>query len=463
MITEDFKLSIDASEARPVVIVGLGKTGLSCARFLQERGIAFRVVDSRSEPPGLKQFEAEFAGVPVELGPFPDNTLAGAAALIVSPGVSLKEPAISAARARGVPVTGDIDLFSRLAKAPVIAVTGSNGKSTVVSLVAEICRAGGLSVGLGGNLDGDNARPALDMLREGEPARDVYVLELSSFQLESTEALGAEVAAILNLSEDHMDRYDTLEEYLAAKQRIFRGAGKVVINRDCPYSRPPANEELEAVEFGLGEPAEGAFGLRDINGVQTLCFGNQPLITVPELKIVGRHNVANALAAMAIGHVMGISLADSVRAVSGFRGLPHRCQWVASVDGVDYYNDSKGTNVGATVAAIEGLGESIRGRILLIAGGVGKGADFSPLQPVVKRFVGAVILIGEAAGELAAVLKDQTRILFARDMDAAVDTARSASQPGDAVLLSPACASFDMFTDFNHRGRVFADAVGRLQ
>jgi len=443
------------------VIVGLGKTGLSCARYLSAQGERFMVVDSRLDPPGLEQLRVEYPQVPVELGEFQDATFSNARRLIVSPGVSLREKAISRANDLGVPITGDIDIFSRAVNAPLVAVTGSNGKSTVVSLVAEICQRAGVSFGLGGNLEGENALPALSLLEE--PERDVYILELSSFQLETTSELGAEVAAILNFSEDHMDRYADLDAYLHAKQRIFNGAHKIVVNRDCQYSKPPSSVASEILEFGMQEPEPGVFGIKEVAGEDWLAYGDRNLIRASSLKVVGRHNVANVLAAMAISKSLGVDLDVSANAVQKFAGLPHRCQWIAEVDGVNYYNDSKGTNVGATAAAIEGLGQKSAGKVVLIAGGVGKGADFSPLQPVVEQYVSAVILLGSAAVELARVLSDRAPVTFVSDMEEAVVKARFKAQSGDAVLLSPACASFDMFRNFSHRGQKFIDQVRRLQ
>ncbi|MFM1896706.1 MAG: UDP-N-acetylmuramoyl-L-alanine--D-glutamate ligase [Pseudomonadota bacterium] len=442
------------------LIVGLGATGLSCARHLAHQGQSFRVTDSRSEPPGLAALRQEFPAAAVELGGYVEASFLAAEELVVSPGVSLKTPEIQAAVAAGVPVTGDVDMFSRLVTGPVVAVTGSNGKSTVVSLVAEILQQAGKHVGLGGNLDGQFARPALDLLQESQ---DVYVLELSSFQLETTAHLGAEVAAILNLSEDHMDRYDGLADYLAAKQRIFNGARHIVFNRDDPNTRPPHTPSGTALSFGLSEPAEGEFGLRNQNGRSMLACGEQSFTAVDELKIPGLHNTANALAAAAIAHALGVPLPVIGKAVREFAGLPNRCQWIARISGVDYYNDSKGTNVGAAVAAITGLGERIAGRVILIAGGIGKGADFTPLAPALARQARAAILIGRDAGIIADAIGDSTPVENAVDMEDAVVRARALARPGDAVLLSPACASFDMFRDFQHRGQVFADIVRGLQ
>ena len=443
------------------VIVGLGETGLSCAKYLRSKGESFTVVDSRRDPPGLERLRADCPGIQVQLGPFSETTLVNASQVIVSPGVSLREQAIVSAIDSGVPITGDIDMFSQVVKAPIVAVTGSNGKSTVVSLVAEICRQAGISYGLGGNLEAEGAVPALDLLQE--PAKDLYILELSSFQLETTSKLGAEVAVLLNFSEDHMDRYEKPDDYLCAKQRIFNGARKVVINLDSKFSRPPVPRTGEVLAFGMGEPEPDTFGVKQEADQEWIAYGDHKLLPATGIKIAGRHNIANVLAAMAIGKCLDIRLDVMVDAVRGFAGLPHRCQWIAEVNEVDYYNDSKGTNVGATLAAIEGLGERISGKLILIVGGVGKGADFSPLRAAVQKYVSITVVIGSAAQELADMLGDLGPVLFATDMQDAVAKGSASSRRGDAVLLSPACASFDMFRDFRHRGEEFIDQVRRLQ
>ncbi|MBT8146424.1 MAG: UDP-N-acetylmuramoyl-L-alanine--D-glutamate ligase [Gammaproteobacteria bacterium] len=454
-------LASNSNSRKVSVIVGLGKTGLSCARYLAAKGEDFMVVDSRLDPPGLDQMQNQFPHVKVELGDFQVATFVNARLLIVSPGVSLDEEAIRSAIDADVPITGDIDIFSRVVNAPLVAVTGSNGKSTVVSLVAEICQQAGISFGLGGNLEAEHAFPALDLLQE--PDREIYILELSSFQLETTSELGAEVAVILNLSEDHMDRYSDLDAYLRAKQRIFNGAHKIVVNRDSDFSRPPSPVDEGMIEFGLQEPEPGVFGIRQVAGEEWLAYGDSNLVRTSSLKIFGKHNFSNVLAAMAISEALGVNLELAASAAERFAGLPHRCQWVAQVDGVDFYNDSKGTNVGATVAAVEGLGQKLSGKVVLIAGGVGKGADFSPLHPVVKRYASSVVLLGSAATELAGLFKGLVPVFCAGDMCEAVAAARTEAEAGDAVLLSPACASFDMFDNFVHRGQQFIDEVGRLQ
>lgn len=439
--------------------MGLGKTGLSVARYLHSLDMDFSVVDSRATPPGLTEFRREFPAADVVLGEFPAQRLLEASELIVSPGVSLKTPAIRAAIDAGVAVTGDIDLFSRAVAAPVLAVTGSNGKSTVVSLLGAMARAAGLNVGVGGNLDGAEAAPALDLLRAGP--HELYVLELSSFQLETTARLGAKAACILNLSDDHMDRYAGMEDYAAAKQRIFFGCEHAIVNRDEPVSKPQhAGPVLH--DFGLDAPVGNAWGVVLRDGSPWLARGDEALLGVHEMKIAGRHNVANALAALAMGEAAGLPLPAMLKALREFAGLPHRCQWVREHAGVAYYNDSKGTNVGASLVAIESLGELCSGKLVLIAGGIDKEADFAPMLPALSRFVRLVVLIGRDAARIAEVIRHSVQVVFAASMEAAVQIAAQQARSGDTVLLSPACASLDMFSDFAHRGRVFTQAVEAL-
>lgn len=448
------------------VVVGLGATGLSCARFLAARGLPFVVVDTRESPPGLDTLKRELPQVAVLLGSFDAELLRSAAELIVSPGVPLQEPAIAAAMEAGVSVIGDIDLFARALSepefsAPLIAITGSNGKSTVTTLVGEFAAAAGRNVGVGGNL----GTPALELLT---PGRDLYVLELSSFQLERAQPLNPLVATVLNVSPDHMDRYPTLLAYHQAKHRIFRGAQQVVANRDDNLSQPLLAQGVTAWSFGLDAPDFRGFGLRSHDGVDYLAFEQTPLLPVSAMKLVGRHNIANALAALALGHAAGLPMAAMVEVLRNFTGLAHRCQLVGEARGVRFYDDSKGTNVGATIAAVEGLcdvgngGEETDKRVVLIAGGVGKGADFAALKPVLARCGRAAILIGESAPKLEATLGGALPLLHAASMQEAVVSAALAAHEGDAVLLSPACASFDMFRDYGHRGDVFTDAVRTL-
>lgn len=443
------------------VIVGLGETGLSCARYLSAIGETFKVVDSRQNPPALAELQRTMPGVECELGDFNVATFLAAQELIVSPGVSLQIPEIQEAMSQGVAISGDIDIFSKTVRAPIVGVTGSNGKSTVVELLASILSAAGIDYGLGGNLDGLNFKPALDMLLE--PEKRVYVLELSSFQLETTGRLGAEVATLLNLSADHLDRYESLEEYALAKQRIYRGCKKVVVNRDDPYSQPATDLGVPKFDFGFGRPGANGFGLLEEEDDQYLAYQFEKIISVDELKVFGQHNIANVLAAAALASALDIDM-DAIRSgIRNFDGLPHRCQWVANLAGVEFYNDSKGTNVGATIAAVEGLGQRISGHIILIAGGIGKGADFKALVPVINRWSKEVILIGQDAVEMAANFDGDIQTYFAEDMQDAVEVARNHASPGDAVLLSPACASFDMFENYQHRGQSFIQSVENLQ
>jgi len=381
--------------------------------------------------------------------------------LVVSPGISIRSIEIKAAKEAGVAITGDIDIFSKQAAAPIIAVTGSNGKSTVVAMLSEILTKAGKNFGLGGNLDGDNFKPALDLLAEGE--KDLYLLELSSFQLETTQSLGAAVATVLNLSADHMDRYEGIDDYHRAKQRIFTGCKQVVINRDDKESYPLVESDAVVWDFGFDRAGVNGLGLLEEDDDLYLAYQLEKIVSVNELKIFGQHNISNVLAAVALAMAIDIDMNAIKAAITEFSGLPHRCQWVANIDGVDFYNDSKGTNVGATVAAVEGLGEHISGHIVLIAGGIAKGADFAALVPAMNKWGKAVILIGQDAAEMASYFDTEIPTYFANDMPDASRVALQQSDAGDAVLLFPACASFDRFENFQHRGFAFMESVGTLQ
>jgi UDP-N-acetylmuramoylalanine--D-glutamate ligase len=445
---------VQMQAANTHVVVGLGKTGLSCARYLRRQNIPFVAVDTRAEPPGIAEFRREFPEVRTECGDLQQETLASAHTLVMSPGVDLRTPAVSRAIARGVNVTGDIDMFAKAVNAPLVAITGSNAKSTVVTLVGAMAKEAGLRTAVAGNI----GTPVLDLLNE-EPC-EIYVLELSSFQLETTCNLNAAVATVLNMSPDHMDRYDSMQAYHRAKHRIFQGCRHVVVNRDDALTRPLLPATVNVSSFGLGPEDSRDFGVIEQNGKQYLAHDRQPLMAVSELKIAGRHNVANALAALALGHAVGLAWEPMLAALRKFTGLPHRCQWVATVGGVPWYNDSKGTNVGASVAAITGLGTN--GKVVLLAGGVGKGQKFSELAPVMQRFGKLAILFGEDADKISVVLSGVVPVQRADSLQAAVDQARAGAGPGDLVLLSPACASFDMFDNYEHRGQVFMDAVRAL-
>jgi UDP-N-acetylmuramoylalanine--D-glutamate ligase len=434
-------------------VVGLGLTGLSCARHLHRLGLPFSIVDTREQPPELETLRREMPEVAVYTGEIPGELLTGASELVVSPGIAPDDPLLSEAVDAGATIVGDIDLFMRQAAAPVIGITGSNAKSTVTALVGEMARRAGLAVGVGGNL----GPPALDLLDE---ASELYVLELSSFQLERSHKLGLEVAAVLNISADHLDRHGSMPRYHQAKHRIFRGCRKAVVNPDDVLTMPLVGPEVEIFSWRAGEPELNGFGLREIDGEACLCRGFDALLPCSELGIVGRHNVANALAALAIGAAAGLPEVAMVDALRRFRGLPHRCEQVAQVNGVTWVNDSKGTNIGATEAALNGLGGDRN--IVLIAGGQGKGADFAALRPAVGRHCRALVLIGEDAPEMRAALGDSADTFLCDSLDAAVQRAASLAQPGDTVLLSPACASFDMFSGFVARGEAFVAAVQAL-
>lgn len=437
------------------IIVGLGVTGLSVARYLAGRDLPFAVCDTRANPPGLDKLKRFAPMADLYLGELDAQLLSSADELIVNPGIALSTPAIQAAMQAGVKVVGDIELFARAADAPVVAITGSNAKSTVTTLLGLMAEKAGKGVAVGGNI----GTPALDLLDE-QP--DLYVLELSSFQLETTDALNAEVAVVLNVSEDHMDRYADLAAYHLAKHRIFRGARQVVINRDDPLTRPLVADQLPCWSFGLDKPDFKGFGLIEQDGEKYLAFEFTALMPVSELKTSGAHNQANALAALALGHAAGLPMAAMLQALRDFAGLPHRCQWVGQHAAVDYYDDSKATNVGAALAAIEGFGGDLQGKQVLIAGGDGKGADFSALVGPISRHCRAVVLLGRDADRLEQVLTGQVPLHRVSSLEEAVTAAAALAQPGDAVLLSPACASLDMFSNFEERGRLFAAAVGRL-
>ncbi len=437
------------------IVVGLGKSGMSVVRHLARRGLPFAVADTRANPPELATLKAQYPGVEVRCGELDVEFLCRASELLVSPGLAIATPALQAAAARGVKLSGDIDLFAREAKAPIVAITGSNAKSTVTTLVGEMADAAGRKVAVGGNL----GTPALDLL---DDEVELYVLELSSFQLETTDQLNAEVATCLNVSEDHMDRYSGLPAYHQAKHRIFRGARQVVINRDDRLSRPLIGEDVPVWSFGLGKPDFKGFGLLEEGGEKYLAFQFEMLMPVSELKIRGAHNQANALAALALGHAVGLPFDAMLQTLRSFAGLAHRCQWVGERAGVAFYDDSKATNVGAALAAIDGLGADIPGKLVLIAGGDGKGADFSALHAPVARYCRAVVLLGRDADVLAAALDGAAPLLRVRTLEEAVQQAATCATTGDAVLLSPACASLDMFKNFEERGRLFAAAVEAL-
>ena len=451
--------------ARKVLVLGLGETGLSMARWLAREGAEVRVADTRPVPPNLARLQQALPAVSVHCGSFSESLFDGIDQIAISPGVPLADPMVARAALRGVPVVGDIELFARALPrdaARILAITGTNGKSTVTALAGAMCRAAGLDCEMAGNI-GPAALDALMHRRDAGRDPGAWVLELSSFQLETTDALEASAAAMLNLSEDHLDRYASMQEYAAAKSRIFRGKGVQVLNRDDPRSLAMALPGRRLIIFGLGPPASpGDFGLLRRDSAIWLARGTSPLFPVRELPLAGMHNAANALAALALCSAIELPIAPLVGALAEFRGLPHRVEPAGELDGVYFYDDSKGTNVGATVAALAGLAGA-GARVVLIAGGEGKSQDFSPLAAAAAKAARAVVLIGRDAPVIERAFQgSEVPVRRAGTMDEAVCVAASLAQPGDAVLLSPACASFDMFLNYRHRGEMFREAVKGL-
>jgi UDP-N-acetylmuramoylalanine--D-glutamate ligase len=446
---------------KSVLVLGLGETGLSMVRWLSAQSAHLRVADSRSAPPGLTEAGQYVAAGQIYCGHFNDALFDGIELIAISPGVPLRDPAVAKAVARGVAVVGDIELFAQSLpkdnRPHILAITGANGKTTVTSMVEHLCKAAGKDVVAAGNIS-----PAvLDVVLErGVNQPEVWVLELSSFQLETTYTLNADAATVLNISEDHLDRYADMDEYSAAKARIFSGCGVQVLNRDDERSMGMARKDCRIITFGLNPPGtESDFGIESIEGETWLMQGSQRLLKASELQVAGTHNVANALAALALSRAIDFPMPTLLDALRSFKGLPHRVERVAEFDGVTYYDDSKGTNVGATIAALQGLGC----KAVLIAGGEGKGQDFTPLNPVVAQHARAVVLIGRDAPLIGAALNGcGVDVLHAEDMNDAVRLAAHLAQSGDAVLLSPACASFDMFRNYEHRAEVFVEAVRGL-
>lgn len=440
------------------LIVGLGKTGHSIARFLQKRNQPFVVFDTRIEPSGLSAFHDEFPNAAVFLNELPNAIFEQLTAVICSPGVALDHPTMQTIARCGLPIYGDIEWFAQQVQAPVIAITGTNGKSTVTTLVGEMAKEAGQMVAVAGNI----GAPVLDLL-DDDNAYDLWVLELSSFQLELTYTLKPRVATILNITPDHLDRHRTFEAYQAAKHRVYDNAQFLIYNRDDVITCPSQTQNVHHVaNFGMNRPQTGCWGITIKEKKTYLAYGDNPFLCVDELRIKGQHNWLNALAASAVAYAAGIELSDIIAVLKRFEGLPHRCQWVRTHYDVDWINDSKGTNIGATVSAVCGIGSSIQGKMVLIAGGQGKGADFTELRSCIKAYVQCVILIGEDAQAIHQAIADIVPTICTESLDEAVLLAAMKSKPGDVVLLSPACASFDMFRDFNHRGEVFIASVNAL-
>jgi len=453
-------LTPDALYTGYTVIIGLGETGFSCVEYLAPSNLPLIVVDSRPTPPKLAALQKNYPQIPVITGNLPIDILSKADSIILSPGISKQHPDIIKAVPNGMECIGDIELFTRLLKqraitnhtkeADVIAITGSNGKSTVTSLVGHMARTAGIQVAVGGNL----GTPVLALTDAA-----LYVLELSSFQLETTYSLKPLVATILNLCPDHLDRYPDVKHYHAAKQRIFNHCQKVVINKDDAYSSLGTPVGIPTGTFGLNTRAE--FSLIAESNQDWLAHEGIPLLPVSELNILGHHNIANALAALSIGAQAGFPMEAMLNALRTFTGLPHRGEWVKKEHDIVWINDSKGTNVGATIATLTGLSSLITGKWILIAGGDGKNADFTPLQSVVSQYCRAVILIGKepkTLNILKTLLGTVVPCQYVDSMEAAVRLAEKEARAGEGVLLSPACASYDMFRNFEERGEAFKHA-----
>ena len=451
------------------VVVGLGRSGLSVANYLSQRGYTVAITDANSAPALADQLPA--AVTIRQFGEIDGELLRQAARIIISPGIALTTPAIAAVRQAGTPVVSDIQLFCEACQVPIIAITGSNAKSTVTTLVGQMAADAGVNVGVGGNI----GVPALTLL--DNPEMELAVLELSSFQLETVTNLGAQVACVLNMSPDHLDRHGDMLGYHQAKHRIFQGAKSVVINREDALTRPLVADDLPRLSVGAHAPDMGQYGIiTQADGSMHLAQGTELLLNVDELRIKGRHNLVNALSALALGQLAGLPREAMLETLKNFGGLAHRCQHVATLDGIDYFNDSKGTNIGSTMAAIQGLGTVYApkgGKLLLILGGQGKGQNFSELTPLINQFVSQVLLIGQDAERIEADLRqapkglsDEVSLHQCATLTNAITMIQSLTQSSlsqvQAVLLSPACASFDQFKGFEDRGEQFVQQIQAL-
>jgi len=435
-------------------VVGMGTTGLSCIRFLRSRGISVVAMDSRATPPFYDELRSEYPDLKAITGCLDEEILRHSDRIILSPGVALDEPALKRAKTHGAELLGDIQLFTEHARAPIIAITGTNGKSTVTSLVTAMLRESGYVVSCGGNL----GPPALELISDEEP--DCYVLELSSFQLEITRCLAPRIACILNVSPDHLDRHASFDSYVQAKARILDGAEFAVLNAD-DENLATLSFSGKRIDFTSTEPTPDQFGLQTANSQIFLAGPDITSILSTELRVTGLHNILNGLASLAICSAFGADSDAIIEALKNFEGLEHRAEYVATIGGITFINDSKATNPGASCAAIEGLCAERRG--VLIAGGESKGSDFREFSKVVCRYMHTIVLLGTAATAIAESIGNRIPTLHATDMRAAVLVARKAAQMGEIVLLSPACASFDMYENFEARGRAFRQAVNEFK
>lgn len=437
------------------IVLGLGKTGWSISQFLHKQKKTFAVMDSREHPPKLDDFRKKFPEHPLFLGKFDNKIIENANTIVVSPGIDANDPVCRKAQSKGIQVLGDIEIFFQYATAPVVAITGTNGKSTVTSLVGAIAQEHFSSVGIGGNL----GIPALDLILS--PEHEVYILELSSFQLEYLDLVGAKIATILNISEDHLDRHKTLENYLLAKSRIFTGADTLVVNMDDEIVLEiSARYPRKKITFSLSKHSADVYLYQDRSGELFFKLDECNQFPVSSFQLHGMHNYANALAAIAIARALSIPISAIETGLKKFVGLEHRCVRIGTWEKVTWYNDSKATNVGATIAAVQGLlsHSHSTGKVVLLAGGIGKCADFSLLKSIIP-YLRAVVLFGQDAKQIETVFKKHIPIKIVENIEQVVSTAAQIAFADDVVLFAPACASFDMFDNYQNRGSAFVSAV----
>ncbi len=437
------------------MIVGIGVTGLSCARYLHKNKIPFCAIDHSSHPHYREDFQREFPDVPLTLGAEIGDIPPRVERVLLSPGVVPPAEWLDKVTAASIPIINDIELFVGVATAPIVAITGTNGKSTVTSLVAKMACADGMDAVGCGNI----GVPVLDQLSD---TCQLYVVELSSFQLERVEQLNAQVATVLNMSDDHLERHKDMQSYHRVKHRIFRGCRNVVINRSDKLTVPLISNKVHRWSFGLDAPLNANdFGVARHKGEQWLMHWHTPLLPTRSLSLIGHYNWENILAAFALGQAIGINRTAMCQVARDFKGLPHRCQWVGERNGVQFYNDSKGTNVAAACRVISDVARQHhrKGRLIWIGGGIGKSEDFTPLVTALSQCVHFAVVLGQSAPHIIEQLQNQVASASVHSMEEAVDCARQKAQEGDIVLLSPACSSFDMFENFAHRGEAFIRAV----
>ncbi len=439
------------------IVVGLGKTGRSLANYLKRRHQEFIFFDTRVDGNEFAAIKQEFADVNFFFQELPQKFYTQCKKILISPGIDLATPVLKYARQYDILISNDIECFAQEVQVPVIAITGTNGKSTVTTLVGKMAEAAGLQVAVAGNI----GNPVLDQF-DNQIHYDVWILELSSFHLELTRSLKLCAATILNISDDHLDRHHSMSEYIKAKQNIYKNTQYALYNRQDHATYPQVDNIPVINSYGLDVPAAQQWGINVVDSITYLMHGSQPIIAVNKLVLQGKHNWSNALAACALAFTIGVNYEHMIAVLTTFSGLEHRCQLVKIANQVTWINDSKGTNVGASISALHGIGSDITGKIILIAGGLGKGADFMQLRQAVADYVRTIILLGTDAEKIALAIADLVPVVLVKSMREAVSQAKFYAQIQDVVLLSPACSSLDMFQDFNHRGEVFASLVQDL-